>query len=215
MSSGRVFVVYLRQPKSLKDMRDDPFWEKGSFGRTGCHSKNLLSRRCRIKPGHDSVLFAQGGPGCIRAMALVEVEKISPFLKSGEPGDEGRELRWDPKLGILGPFVFESAPLLIDSAGRTAFKVFKREHLALTDGKGWLASTASRFRARAEPISPDATSEVVRVMSTWRGKPALNFHEALPLGKWREHWETGENRRSMRMERYAELTKQNPIRGCR
>ena len=38
----RVILVLLRQPSSaVTERRDDPFWEFGSFGCTGCHGRNL------------------------------------------------------------------------------------------------------------------------------------------------------------------------------
>ena len=30
-----LYLVFLRRPESLDDRRSDPFWEFGSFGRTG------------------------------------------------------------------------------------------------------------------------------------------------------------------------------------
>lgn len=41
MRDERVIVVHLRRPKNASDMRDDPFWEFGSFGITGCHAHDL------------------------------------------------------------------------------------------------------------------------------------------------------------------------------
>ena len=45
----RVFFVVLRQPRSKEDLRSDPFWEYRSFGRTGCHGRNLLNPKTAAK----------------------------------------------------------------------------------------------------------------------------------------------------------------------
>ena len=42
MPGKKVILVHLRRPRSRSDKRDDPFWEFGSFGITGCHARNLL-----------------------------------------------------------------------------------------------------------------------------------------------------------------------------
>ena len=41
MEQPPVFIVHLRRPKKNdpEEMRSDPFWEFGSFGCTGCHSR--------------------------------------------------------------------------------------------------------------------------------------------------------------------------------
>ena len=58
----KLFIVLLRRPKSeAGEMRSDPFWEYGSFGLTGCHSKNLLSLRNMDNLNYGRLAFVQGG----------------------------------------------------------------------------------------------------------------------------------------------------------
>lgn len=210
-----VFVVYLRRPSS-DDKRSDPFWEFGSFGRTGCHSHNLLSRNCRIEPGVSSVLFLQGGEGCIRAVALAEVSDITPFTiaaKDGKPQQQGRELKWKK---IRGPYVFEEAPFLIGNHdGRSDFPAFSKK-LGGTQRDTRVAGAASKLRARATELEMAVALEVREVFARWKGAKASAFHETIEDGPWRRRMAGVEAaERKDREARYAALTKGRSSRPCR
>jgi hypothetical protein len=61
--SPRVIVVMLRRPQLSKphERRDDPFWEFGSFGCTGCHRRNLLNPKRSGELNGTQFAFVQGG----------------------------------------------------------------------------------------------------------------------------------------------------------
>ncbi len=61
MAEVNVYFVHLRRPRNLNDQRADPFYEYGSFGCTGCHSKNLLHPRHAEKLNGARLAFVQGG----------------------------------------------------------------------------------------------------------------------------------------------------------
>lgn len=137
-------VAYLRQPRSLDDRRDDPFWEFGAFGLTGCHS-NLLRALC----SGARVLFVQGGRQEIRAVGLtppIEVIRRARCV----------HIRWDMD---YRPIPFGSAPLLIDNALQTDFPAIRRliEGVARTTACG---RAGSRLRARVEPLDCELQEQI-------------------------------------------------------
>jgi len=60
---GNLFLVLLRRPRKgdRKEKRNDPFWEFGRFGITGCHKSNLMNVKRHCIRGGDRLAFAQGG----------------------------------------------------------------------------------------------------------------------------------------------------------
>jgi hypothetical protein len=60
---GKIFSIYLRQPSDRTDDRIDPLYNKGCFGSTGCHSKNILNQKHmnEFSIGIDRLCFMQGG----------------------------------------------------------------------------------------------------------------------------------------------------------
>jgi hypothetical protein len=210
-----LFAVYLRRPHG-DDPRTDPFWEFNSFGRTGCHASNLLSPRCRIEPAVSSVVFLQGGEGCIRAVALADVSEIVRFTlaaRDGKPQREGRELRWR---SIIGPFVFESAPLLIDNRGNSDFKRIVAWLMKGSQRDTPVAGAASKLRARATALDGPMAIEVRDLFARWKGQSASAFHETIEEGAWRQRMTAREDaQRSERKKTYAALTGARVSRACR
>ena|SRR5665213_3925693 len=102
--SGRLFIVMLRRPRK-DDKRTDPFWEYGSFGCTGCHSKNLLHpKKCQITDG-DRLAFVQGGQLGLRLLFVTP-----PVQRINHPGGGPKgcvELKWDAG---QKPFRYDRAP---------------------------------------------------------------------------------------------------------
>lgn len=210
-----LFVVYLRRPHG-NDQRSDPFWEFNSFGRTGCHSRNLLSPRCRIEPGVSSVLFLQGGAGSIRAVALAEVSEIVSFTlpaRGQKSKREGRELRWG---SIIGPFVFESAPLLLDNDRNSEFQMLAEYLLKRTRRNTPVAAVASRLRARAKELDAPFAVEVRDLFARWKGRLASAFHETIEEGPWRQRMAAvAVDQKEQRKKAYAALTSGSTSRTCR
>jgi hypothetical protein len=81
-----MFLVLLRRPKSdPSESRDDPFWEFGSFGCTGCHAKLLHPRK------HGELTGAQ--------LAFVQPERDGFRLVHVTPPSG-----WNWLYGIMKPF---------------------------------------------------------------------------------------------------------------
>ena len=147
-----IYSVFLRRPRSNTDSRDDPFWEFGSFGITGCHSGNLLHPKHTPLRDGDRLAFLQGGAGELRIVGLAP-----PIRVSGSQSDV--ESRWDPG---YRPIPFGEAPLLIDNSGKTNFpKLVAGLRLALVERKTPCSKAASRLRSQTRPLPPDLCEEFV------------------------------------------------------
>ncbi len=82
---SKIYIVHLRRPRS-GDPRWDPFYELGSFGCTGCHSRNLLNSRTSPIKDNDRLAFIQGGPHGSRLVMLtppVKRKALSPEFAKG------------------------------------------------------------------------------------------------------------------------------------
>jgi hypothetical protein len=175
-----VYFVYLRQPGGLDDRRNDPFWEFGSFGRTGCHSKNLLHpKNCRITDG-DRLAFLQGGKREIRVVGLTPTIRVT-----GTPARI--ELKWDE---TYRPVPFASAPLFINNDGDTAFPaVYMALRLADTNRSTFCGGAASRLRSRATAASHDLAKEISQWFAAARLPKITAYTEAIQAetGAWHMH----------------------------
>ncbi len=177
--SQRVFLVYLRKPESKSDPRDDPFWEKGSFGITLCHHRNLLSPSNRRELLGARLAFAQPGQGCAKLVYVTPPVAVRRYRMRGY--EDAIETRWQPR---TMPLAFDRAPTLMDRECRTAFPALK-EMLRAVKGPTPLRKLASKFRTRVEPLPHPVSAEVVDVYRRPRRKVgklgiAKTFIEALP-----------------------------------
>lgn len=179
MSPQEVVIVHLRRPGSM-DPRDDPFWEFGSFGLTGCHAKNLLSPRNAPALRGRRLAFAQGGRRGTRLVLLtppVSVLSLGPRF----------EVRWD-KSHTGMPFRYDNSPVLVRNElkgeyssdfPRTAYR-YAADGIRPPEGQ-----FASYFRSRVFPVEPAIAKEIIRVYERLRrnaprGQFAEKYHEALP-----------------------------------
>lgn len=169
-----VILVYLRQPDNSNpnESRDDPYWEFGSFGCTGCHSHNLMSlkkleelRGCRLA-------FVQGGRGEIRLVYLTPRVDIRYHLHRGE-------VVWQPP---EMPFTFKSAPILVNNECQSdvpsVFDLLDNVHRSTPCGK-----FASKFRSRRKPLPAYVAQELTNVcqqFSNSKAPRAKSYVEALP-----------------------------------
>ena len=176
MQSARVIIVHLRRPRlsDPDERRSDPFWEYGSFGLTGCHSRNLMNPKKSSELNDTRFAFAQGGK---LGMKLVF---ISPPIKIA-PHERPCEATWRP---VRMPFSYSAAPLLIGRDGDTEFPLFKR-FLKGTDRGSWLGKFSSRFRSRRQPVETKLSEELVRVYererrSASQSRFARDYVDALP-----------------------------------
>ncbi|MEO5586555.1 MAG: hypothetical protein ABIQ81_02565 [Novosphingobium sp.] len=142
-ADDEVIIAMLRQPRrdDPTEQRNDPFWEFGSFGITGCHGSNLLNPKKAHELEGKRIAFAQGGPGGIKLVYVTP--PVSVKYHAGRV-----ELNWSP---ADMPLTYESAPTLIDNMGYTDFP-------ALLDEIGDVARTTpvgqfgSKFRSRRKPL---------------------------------------------------------------
>lgn len=143
-----LYFVYLRPPETLSDRRDDPLWEFGSFGKTGCHKNLVHSRATRLVEG-DRLAFLQGYNG------EVLIVGVSPPISVGGSTDRP-ELKWDSK---YRPLPFSSAPFLITNAGATDFPRAK----SLLNGARrptFCGKAASKFRSTTTEVDLGLTNQV-------------------------------------------------------
>lgn len=163
-----LYLVFLRRPRSSDDSRHDPFWEFGSFGRTGCHSRNLFhSKRTPLQRG-DRLAFLQGGSGEVRMVGL------TPAITVRHVGNR-LEARWSAS---YRPFRYDDAPLFINNRGRSAFPSVP---LALrgTARSTYCGAAASRFRSRTKPLPAALADQVLSVFVAHVGARAANYLEAV------------------------------------
>jgi hypothetical protein len=189
-----VYFVYLRRPGGLDDRRNDPFWEFGSFGKTGCHSTNLLHpQHSSIRDG-DQLAFLQGGDAEIRVVGL------TPGLKVG--GTEARiELKWNK---AYRPLPFSSAPLLINNLRESAFPaVYSALKLDETNRTTLCGRAASRLRSRSTEVSHELAQEIILWFAAPRLPKITIYPQAIQAdnGKWyrhavRQNWASASERAS-------------------
>lgn len=173
-----LYFVFLRRPRDLDDRRDDPFWEFGSFGRTGCHRSNLMHpMRTPLRDG-DRLAFLQGGRGAIRITGLTPPIKMMPTA-------EGIEARWDKS---FRPFRFTDAPIFIDNAGNSDFPGV-RSKLDGTLRSTYCCKAASRFRSRTRPIEERLATCIIKHFTRWKGSRAKLYLDAVEADH--ERWHRG------------------------
>lgn len=152
------YFVFLRRPGRLDDRRSDPFWEFGSFGRTGCHSRNLLNPSSRPLQVGDRLAFLQGGDGEIRVVGLtppITMIKIHVSTKAVPP-KEIMEVLWDK--GYC-PISYTNAPLLVSNKGHSDFPAVM-DLIHGTNRETFVAAAASRFRSRTEALPEELSGQL-------------------------------------------------------
>lgn len=150
MEYNNMRIVMLRRPrKDLRDMRIDPFWEFGSFGLTGCHSKNLLRPPNKNLIEGSRFVFVQGGENVFKLMFITTPVKIIKHKSVCEAV-------WT---SVFSPFCFDTAPVLINNNGFTDFSGIK-EFLKNINRNTWTGKMGSAFRSRVRPLPPELAKEI-------------------------------------------------------
>ena len=172
---GALILVLLRQPMSNpEEMRSEPFWEFGSFGLTGCHSRNLMNPKKSSELHGKQLGFVQGGD---KGMKLV---LVTPPIKVQNHGSLVEAL-WDAEM----PLTYDSAPTLIDNQDNTDFpEIRKRIHIDDTNRTTFIGKFTSRFRSRRKPLSQDVSAKIVKTYRKVRetsGIIATTYIQALPF----------------------------------
>jgi len=175
MAAAPIIIVCLRRPSADQwERRTDPFWEFGSFGCTGCHSKNLMNPKRLDELEGCRMAFAQGGPLGFRLVHL------TPPVQPVDHG-ERRELLWTP---TEMPFRYASAPLLIANDGSSDFPLL-REMLEHGACRTLVGQFGSNFRSRRTPLPKAVAAQVARVYAARRRSAAAEalcktYDQALP-----------------------------------
>jgi len=179
-----VFLVCLRQPRSKTDYREDPYWELGSFGCTGCHATNLLHPGSNHIPGGARLAFAQGGPSGSRLVLLTPPVRVLAH-------EDRVEVRWNARM----PFKYAAAPLLIDAAGNTACPKLK-SFISESRSTLWRHKLSSKCRSKANPLPDDVAAELVAVFDRAYSRASTNkpgqlagtYLDAIPRWPAWERW---------------------------
>ena len=171
----RVVIVHLRRPRlnDPRDSRKDPFWEFGSFGLTGCHSRNLMHPKNAAELSGARLAFIQGGNGEMRIVYL------SPPVTTVVHKNVV-EARWEPSM----PFCFVSAPLVVNNLGATIFPSLKKT-FSKVNRDTWARKCSSMYRSRSTPLPEDVAREVIETFnvaySDSTGRLVETYEQALPF----------------------------------
>ncbi len=171
-------MVHLRRPWDDEDKREDPFWEFGSFGITGCHHSNVMNPKKSHELEGASLAFAQGGPNGMKLVFLSPAIRIRRYRPKGK---NLVEAYWHPK-GM--PFKYEHAPLLIGRDGTTDFPLLK-DAIRDCDRETWIARFSSKFRSRRMFLGMNQAKEIIREYERRRRNAsadqiAKRYEQALP-----------------------------------
>lgn len=204
-----LYFVFLRRAGS-SDPRNDPFWEFGSFGCTGCHSRNLLHpRRTRLVDG-DRLAFLQGGEREIRIVG------VTPPI-SVEGSNARVEIKWNAK---YRPIPYARAPLLIDNSGKTAFSRI-RPIVNSTNRSTFCSAAASRFRSRTSPIEKGLASQILKYFAADDLPRTRLYSEAVApeASSWfqsasRQGWAAKETRRKVYQDLYQAAFGRSASKTC-
>lgn len=176
-----LYAVYLRQPHGLDDERSEPFWEFGSFGRTGCHRRNLLSRNSPLK-AEDQLAFLQGGNAEVRIVGVTP-----PLFETSrrEVSGELQEINWDPS---YRPLSYKSAPLLINNDGRTEFPSIMQ---LIRDAarSTWCGKLGSCMRSRTTALDDALAKEILDWFSSSQLEKTDHYPDAIMQSglRWHSH----------------------------
>jgi hypothetical protein len=184
-----VYIVMLRQP-DYDDPRDDPFWEFGSFGCTGCHSRNLLAPGSSVLRNGDRLAFAQGGDRGTRLVLLTPPISIARH-------QYGLEALWDRR---VRPFHYAAAPVLVGNEVTSDIPGIAR-YVSACARPTPESKFASKFRGRTRPLEPKLAAELVTVFGRFRSRAgsaaiAKTYTQAMPwflaepdTNRWRTYQE--------------------------
>jgi hypothetical protein len=172
----RVIMVMLRQPRSDRgESRTDPIWEVGSFGSTGCHTRNLMNPSKIEELNGARFAFVQGGPSGLRLVHVTPPVK-GRRIRSGECG----EVHWEKH---AMPLNYGNSPCVINNDGHSDVPLIL-DYIRWVARSTWIARFASAFRTRRMPLAGVVGDQVVAAYDTWRKKHpeavAKTYVDALP-----------------------------------
>jgi hypothetical protein len=173
LNASPVVVVLLRRPrKQAGESRDDPFWEFGSFGCTGCHGSNLLNQKGCIELNGSHLAFVQGG---VDGFRLVHV---SPRV-SIRAVEANHEALWSP---AEMPLTYAAAPIVLNNFGYSDVPLLAE----LVNGvirSTPLGKFASAFRSRRQALPEHVGAQVLSTYRHFRergAEVASHYVQAMP-----------------------------------
>lgn len=173
MTEEKMIIVFLRQPKrDREERRDDPFWEFGSFGCTGCHKRNLLNPKRSGELDGVRFAFVQGGAKGVRLVYVTPPVKIHAVGKYCEAV-------WSP---IEMPLTYSTAPLVVDNEGQTDLPELA-SMVGRVNRSTPVGQFSSAFRTRRTPIAGEVAAQVQSTYDRFRkglGEISSKYFEAMP-----------------------------------
>jgi hypothetical protein len=168
-----VIVVYLRRPKKHDKLerRDDPFWEFGSFGCTGCHGRILMNPNTAADLQGARLAFVQGGSAGVKLVHVTPQIEIRHY-------NGVCEARWRP---AKMPLTYDSAPIVANNNGYSDVPLLRDETNAVmrrtAEGK-----FASAFRSRRQRLPERVGEQVIAEYERFREqvRVASTYDEAMP-----------------------------------
>ena len=160
----------LRRPRK-SDPRSDPYYEFGSFGLTGCHSRNLLNpRKAEARLAGARLAFVQGGSLGMRLICLTP-----PVTVVSHPTNR-IEVRWNKNGNRYNFLKYDGAPEITQiPALEKLIKAVDRTTMA--------AKFSSVFRSRTKPLPANVAEALEKSYNRARrlaGHLATHYEETLP-----------------------------------
>jgi hypothetical protein len=204
----KIHVAFLRKPRGLGDKREDPMWEFGAFGLTGCHSHNLLNPNNCVLADGARILFIQGGRGELRAVGLTPPIRV--VIREVVPPCY---IQWDKN---YRPIPFDLAPILIDNKGNTHFPAMQ-EFLQDVNRSTLVAKAASKLRSRTASLDGMFSQQIINLFDKQEHSKITCYMDAIVYkdSKWyRNARELGWGDLKTRRERFEALTNRQPSGAC-
>jgi hypothetical protein len=168
-----VFVVFLRIPDkhNTRERRDDPFWEFGSFGCTGCHGRNLMNPNTAADLQGARLAFVQGGPAGVKLVHVTPQIEIRHY-------NGVCEAKWRP---AKMPLTYESAPIVVNNQGYSDTPLLRDETSAMMRPTA-VAKFASGFRSRRQALPKRVGEQVIAEYERFReqARVASTYDQAMP-----------------------------------
>ena len=140
----KMTIIYLRQPSEKSDPRIDPLYNKGCFGSTGCHSKNVLRPNRKDLLRKNRLCFMQGGS------EDTKIVYITPSISEIINVQDNLIIKWDSKWNEQNqrPLKYKYGLLLTNPLAR-------KLNENIEEGKS-VKELYQHFRSKTEPIdNPD------------------------------------------------------------
>jgi hypothetical protein len=176
LNAPSVIVVLLRRPRRRQpdERRDDPFWEFGSFGCTGCHRSNLMNPKRAHELVGTHLAFVQGGRHGFR---LVHV--TPPIVDIRYLSGKICEAVWSP---TDMPLAYKTAPLVVDNKAPSDVPLLA-EMVHNVRRPTPISRFASVFRSCRTAVAGEVGAQILSVYQQFRrdgAEEAKDYVQAMP-----------------------------------